>query len=53
MADAIPEQGRTVIVRGPKGEILISSTNALDRLKDMLKLAANEYDKKGEATYAA
>jgi len=44
-------EGRTVIVRGENGEILISSTNLKDNLKDMARIAMEEYHNgKGQAS---
>lgn len=44
-------QGRTVIVRGQKGEILISSTNKIDTLDKMAKIAMDEYNKREVPNY--
>ena len=34
-----PEQGRTVILRGPWGEIVIGSSRSKDTLENMVELA--------------
>lgn len=44
-------QGRTVIVRGQKGEILISSTNKIDTLDIMARIAMDEYNKREVPNY--
>jgi len=44
--DDVDMSGRTVIVRGPAGEILLSSTNKKDTLQGMAEIAVNEYEKK-------
>jgi hypothetical protein len=40
-----PESGRTVIVRGPKGEVVISSSFIEDNLQTMIGLAEEAYNK--------
>jgi hypothetical protein len=41
-----PSDGRTVIVRGPYGEILLNSINPNDTLEQMAKIAVKEYYKR-------
>ena len=41
----IEDGGRTVIIRGPIGEIIISSASKDDKLDEMVKLASKQYQK--------
>lgn len=38
-------EGRTVIIRGVKGEVLLSSTNTSDKLKGMVSVALDAYER--------
>ena len=45
MAKALePTSGRTVIIRGPKGEILVSSEVDKDSIDKLVKAAKEAYD---------
>jgi len=44
-------EGRTVIVRGRKGELLLSSNKDDDTLSYMVKIALEEYEKNATPSY--
>ena len=39
----IEENGRTVVVRGPKGEVILSSSNENDSVEQLVKIAGIQY----------
>ncbi|MFW6172548.1 MAG: hypothetical protein ACOC5T_02280 [Elusimicrobiota bacterium] len=39
----IEENGRTVVVRGPKGEVILSSSNEKDTIEQLIKAAGIQY----------
>lgn len=44
-------EGRTVIIRGRKGELLLSSNKDDDTLSYMVKVALEEYEKNATPSY--
>lgn len=41
----IEDNGRTVVIRGPEGEIIMSSSNKKDTLKELADRAREQYNK--------